>query len=221
MIVSAPGEAVGFSIDWFGSPNFMVFSSFSGLGGPTMLKRFYACPAVASILLSAMLLSYSGGLVLGATPAADSSIEAPLQSDPAQRLKLLALFEASWQDRMRRSPEWATFNGDNRYGDRLSDVSAAQQAANFALMREELAKARSIDRSALAVKDRTSLDMFIQGNLNQLAYEPLVGFRRLTLGAISGFHLSGFKSMPNSNRVNSACDAFGIVPLERRTVAFR
>jgi uncharacterized protein (DUF885 family) len=155
-----------------------------------MLKRFYACPAVASILLSAMLLSYSGGQVLGATPAADSSIEAPLQSDPAQRLKLLALFEASWQDRMRRSPEWATFNGDDRYGDRLSDVSAAQQAANFALMREELAKARSIDRSALAVKDRTSLDMFIQGNLNQLAYEPLIGFRRLTLGAISGFHLS-------------------------------
>ncbi len=155
-----------------------------------MLRRFLGLPTVGKMLLSAVLLSQSGGVVLGATPAPDRSIPAPIQSDPTQRATLLALFEASWQDRMRRSPEWATFNGDDRYGDRLADVSAAQQSANFALLREELAKARSIDRSALGAKDRTSLDMFIQGNLNQLAYEPLIGFRRLSLGAISGFHLS-------------------------------
>ena len=108
-------------------------------------------------------------------------------ADPAQTQRLHALFEARWEAQMQRYPEWASYLGDTRYGDRLDDASPAATAAAFAATRETLARAQAIPRDALAPVDQVSLDMFVYELQEDLRYEPFAGFRSLSLGALGGF----------------------------------
>ena len=62
--------------------------------------------------------------------------------DPQQTQALHALFDATWEADMRRYPEWASYVGDHRYGDRLYDASPAARAAEFESARQSLARAR-------------------------------------------------------------------------------
>lgn len=118
--------------------------------------------------------------------AAGSSAATPTRSPAAQALH--ALFDQAWEDAMRRHPDWATYVGDNRFGDRLEDASPEAEAAEFVSWRQNLAAARAIDRKALDTTDRTSLDLFIHAQEDNLAAETMVGWRRLTLGSQGGFH---------------------------------
>ena len=58
-------------------------------------------------------------LVLNAAP--------PATAEPSAQQALHAMFDARWQQLMRTHPEWATYSGDHRHGDRLHDASAAAQ----------------------------------------------------------------------------------------------
>ncbi len=118
------------------------------------------------------------------TPAA--ALPAPARSPTATALH--ALFDTSWDAAMQRYPEWATYIGDNRWGDRLYDASPENEAAGVADLRRQLAAAQAIDRAALSAKDRSSLDLFIHRQQQWLAMEPFVGYRRMSLGALDGFH---------------------------------
>src|SRR5687768_8975980 len=73
---------------------------------------------------------------------------------PAQTLH--ALFDEYWETSARLNPERATFRGDHRYGDRLTDQSPAGVAARDAFARRMLAAAQAIPREALLPADRTS-----------------------------------------------------------------
>ena len=110
--------------------------------------------------------------------------------DPAATRQLQALFDASWEAAMQRYPEWATFVGDNRYGDRLFDASREGEAADFALARRQLAEAKAIARERLGPADQVSLEIFIYELEQQLRMERFVGFRRLSLGSQGGFQSS-------------------------------
>ena len=107
--------------------------------------------------------------------------------DPVATRQLQALFDASWEASMQRYPEWATFVGDNRYGDKLFDASREGEAADYARARRELAEAKAIARDRLAPTDQVSLDIFIYELEQQLRMERFVGFRRLSLGSQGGF----------------------------------
>ena len=79
--------------------------------------------------MSQRLLRTLGAVVIAATllglptaRAADGNIE------PGESRKLHALFDARWEVQMRTYPEWATYVGDSRYGDRLYDASPAAVA---------------------------------------------------------------------------------------------
>ena len=141
-------------------------------------------------LLLAGLGAFSAPPVLAApaTPASAAAAAAPSAVPSAAALALHALFDAAWQANMQRYPEWATFVGDNRYGDRLYEASPASETEAYAASRRFLQQAEAIDTSALSAKDRSSLALFIFGLRDDLAFEPLLGYRRLTLGAIGGFH---------------------------------
>lgn len=106
----------------------------------------------------------------------------------AEAVRLHALFDEWWEEAMKREPEAATYFGDDRYGDQLSDASPEAEARKYASDRKMLARAQAVRRDALPPKDRVSLDMFIYQLRDSLTFEPLVGFRRMTLGAIGGFH---------------------------------
>jgi len=107
--------------------------------------------------------------------------------DPAETQALHRLFDERWEELMRTHPEWATFSGDNRYGDRLQDASPAAIAAEFDAARRALARAKAIRRERLSASDGVSLDIFIHGEQETLLFEPFVGRRSMTLGPNFGF----------------------------------
>jgi uncharacterized protein (DUF885 family) len=113
----------------------------------------------------------------------------PAQAQPtdAQATRALhALLERAWEDGARRFPEWATYRGDHRYGDKLSDASPEALAARDEAVLQHLAEARGIQRDRLNLTDRVSLDMFIglqQRFIDQMAFP---GWRTMSLGALGG-----------------------------------
>ena len=109
-------------------------------------------------------------------------------ADPAETKRLHALFDARWEWSMKTFPEWATFLGEHRYGDRLGDASREADAAVHAMARSDLAAAQAIRRESLSAKDLVSLDIFVLQLQEQLRLEPFVGYRTLSLGALGGFH---------------------------------
>lgn len=127
-----------------------------------------------------------GTAAASSTTTATASASATATADASRALH--ALFDSAWEDTMRRYPNWATYLGDHRYGDRLPDASPAAEAVGYAESRRQLQALRAIDRSALDAKDRTSYDLFLHGLQEEFLFEPLVGWRRLTLGSQGGFH---------------------------------
>ena len=108
--------------------------------------------------------------------------------DPVATQQLHALFDDSWDATMRRYPEWATYIGDNRYGDKLFEATREGEAADYARARSELAATKAVARDRLAPADQVSLDIFNYEHETQLRMERFVGFRRLSLGSQGGFH---------------------------------
>ena len=127
----------------------------------------------------AVLLSLLAALVSCAAP--------PAAQVPGAAQRLHALFDEAWEGEMRRHPPFATYVGDTRYGDRLEDASPAAEAEGYAAARRYLAQAQAIPRAGLSPLDASSLDVFIHSQQDELEHEPLIGFRRMTLGAIGGF----------------------------------
>ena len=138
-----------------------------------------------------MVLCSTVAALLGCTSPARMGTTDPAPGtgarSPAAR-ELHALFDAQWADNMQRYPEWATYLGDNRYGDRLGDASPQAEADAYALMRRLLAQAHALDQTTLDAKDRTSRQLFIYGLEESLSLRPLVGYRRMSIGALGGFH---------------------------------
>ena len=125
-----------------------------------------------------------------AAPAVASA--AQTAADPAQTLtqtrQLHALFDAEWQWNMRTYPEWATFTGDHRYGDQLSDRSPAADDAVQAHARDLLEQLRGIDRNRLAPDDRVSYDVFLRDTAETIAGAQHTGLRWLVINAEGGPH---------------------------------
>ena len=109
----------------------------------------------------------------------------PVDAESTRRLH--ALFDDEWEATMIRQPEWATYLGDNRYGDKLFDASPAAEDANYARIRSELARANAFVPGRLSETDQVSLAIFIYELQQELRLEPFIGFRRMTLGSQGGF----------------------------------
>ena len=106
--------------------------------------------------------------------------------DAAETARLHALFDRTWDESARLFPEWATYRGDHRYGDRLADVSARAQEEEDRRTRAVLAEARSVRRDALAAQDRLSLDLFVAMQQRRVDEQAHPGWRTMTLGALGG-----------------------------------
>ncbi len=160
-----------------------------------------------AVLLPTLLLALATlAACTSAPPAAPTSAPASAAARSPAASALQALFDASWDASMQRYPEWATYVGDNRWGDRLYDASPENEAAGYAELRQRLAAAQAIPRDALDAKDRASLDLFIHGQQQWLAMEPFVGYRRMSMGALGGFHTELaelMKSSPVQTRVQA------------------
>ncbi|GAC1421770.1 MAG: DUF885 domain-containing protein [Acidobacteriaceae bacterium] len=83
--------------------------------------------------------------------------------DAATRSRDLSrLFEEIWQDRLKHGPEYATFLGDKRYDDQLSDISP--RAVNDALARERgyIERLSAIDTKGLPIEEQLSAELMLR-----------------------------------------------------------
>lgn len=108
------------------------------------------------------------------------------EPDPLATRAALSLFERHWQWSAERFPEWATYRGDARFNDRLSDLSPQALAANDARTKEWLAEAEAIARDRLAPTDRVSLDMFIDQRRREIETMAFPGWRTMLMGSLGG-----------------------------------
>jgi uncharacterized protein (DUF885 family) len=81
-------------------------------------------------------------------------------SDAAKQLH--ALFDQDWQWGLQQYPEGATLLGDNRYNDRLTDLSPEGIERAKAHEREMLNRIKQIERSQLSGQDAISYDLFLR-----------------------------------------------------------
>jgi uncharacterized protein (DUF885 family) len=112
------------------------------------------------ITLRSIAISVSIALVaaLASLRTEPASAQTTAGNGPANEAR--ALFDESWQWTMREFPEFATYLGDHRYDDRLTDLSAAAIARRRAARSEFLARAAKVDGAALDAVDRVSLRVF-------------------------------------------------------------
>ena len=158
------------------------------------------------------------GAMMPAPAQAQAQTTPTAAADPAQTSAMHALFDRDWEDTARLYPEWATWRGDHRYGDRFSDASPAGRAAQEAQTLLWLAQARAIRRDALASTDRVSLDMFIDDLEQDVALFPYVGYRRMSLRSqfgIQGFLAGLLQAMPSDSaeRIEHVFKRFEAFPL--------
>ena len=103
-----------------------------------------------TLLAAIALIAVLGSINLGparaqSTPGKDAAAQAH------------ALFDEYWQWTLREYPEIATFVGDHRYDDRLSDQSVGALERRRAMRVELLARLVGVDAAALSPTDRVSL----------------------------------------------------------------
>ena len=90
-----------------------------------------------------------------------SAVLAQVLSSSGAARKLHALFEEDWQWSLQDSPENATLLGDNRYNNRLTDLSAEAIERRKAKAREMLDRIQKINRAELTGQDVISYDLFL------------------------------------------------------------
>jgi uncharacterized protein (DUF885 family) len=126
--------------------------------------------------------------------------------DPAEARRLHALFDLRWEELMRLYPEWGTYVGDHRYGDRLRDASPEAIAADYAAARRTLKAAQGIRREALSSKDQVSLDIFVYQLEEHLRFEAFRGARSMSIGALGGFQ-TGFSELLRASPMTRRVEA--------------
>ncbi|MCI4567079.1 DUF885 domain-containing protein [Lysobacter sp. CFH 32150] len=99
-------------------------------------------------------------LVFAAAAVAAFAV-APAYAQNTDAAKTLhQLFDDEWERGLRESPENASYNGDNRYNDRWTDLTLDAIAQREAEDRAALAKLLTIDRTALSPADQLNYDTF-------------------------------------------------------------
>ena len=135
-----------------------------------------------------------------AWPAAAQTL--PVTSD-AQRLH--ALFARHWEESAQRIPEWATWRGDHRFGDRYTDASPAGRAARDAWTRELLREAQAVPVQDLTATDRVSRELFIHDLAEQVRLQAYPGWRSRSLVSQWGFQ-SGLAGLLQASPVSTAAE---------------
>jgi uncharacterized protein (DUF885 family) len=105
-----------------------------------------------------------------------SAATAPAHAaEPPPSKALAALFEREFQNDLRESPEYATFVGDERYADKLTDVSPAAVQRRRAHAQKLRAQLQAFDALRLNTQDRISRAMMLESLRLTEAFNALYG----------------------------------------------
>jgi uncharacterized protein (DUF885 family) len=87
-------------------------------------------------------------------------LAAPVMAKDSASVDLNRLFTEEWERGLQESPENATYNGDNRFNDRWSDLSLKAIADSEAADRKAMQRLQAIDRKSLSIADQLNYDTF-------------------------------------------------------------
>jgi len=86
-----------------------------------------------------------------------------LTQDIAARSRQLSrLFDEIWQDKLRHSPEYATYLGDKRYDDQLTDYSPRAYNDSLARGRAFIERLSAIDTTGLSHQEQLSAELMLR-----------------------------------------------------------
>ena len=125
--------------------------------------------------------------------------------DPAAAQRLHALFARHWEESAERFPEWATWRGDHRFGDRFTDASPAGRAAHNGWTRGWLREAEAMPPQTLSATDRVSRELFIHDMAQDVRLQAYPGWRSRSLVSQWGFQ-SGLAGLLQNSPVSTAAE---------------
>ena len=132
-----------------------------------------ARPLLLSLAIAATLF---GALAVPSPAfAQEAATAAAPASDKAARLD--ALYEQYWEELLELNPLQATFQGDNRYNDRLPDFYSAEfRAKSHEFTRRWLDKFESVGSDGLSGQALLSYEIFVRGAKDSLEAEKYPGW---------------------------------------------
>jgi len=108
---------------------------------------------------------------LRAIPAPTSAV--PTAQDIADRSRQLSrLFDDIWQDKLSHSPEYATFLGDKRFDDQLSDFSPRAVNDSLARGRAFIQRLSAIDTTGLSHQEQLSAQLMLRSLIEDQEAAP-------------------------------------------------
>ena len=139
--------------------------------------------------------------------ACAASISVPAFAERGEAAGLHRLFDEYWAWVKRDAPEQATYLGDDRYNDRLSDLSAEAIERRKAYRHSLLAQLRNFDSARLPDQDRVSLAVLkrqleLQGRVDAFPDE------RMAVSQMFGPHLE-FAGLIKATPFRTAADYGG------------
>jgi uncharacterized protein (DUF885 family) len=141
---------------------------------------------VKKVVVSVVL---AGGLVLGSRSVSlqAQGQAAPADSAAARSNALSSLFSEIWQDRLKHSPEYASFLGDKRYNDQWTDYSVQEVNASLARGRVFLDRLSVIDTTGLPAQEVLSRDLMVR-DLTDAQEAARFKEWEMPVNQFSGFH---------------------------------
>ena len=122
----------------------------------------------------------------------------------ARRAQLTAALQQQWEYELRTHPETATYIGDNRYNDRLSDRSAASYARELEHAEQTLRSIEAISTGGLPAQERLNKILMVRRLREDIeAY----GFKdwEMPVDQFGGIHLS-YAALPSATPFRSVKD---------------
>jgi uncharacterized protein (DUF885 family) len=143
------------------------------------MKRYAAVCLLVCLLCCSNLLSAGQGTEL-----------------EARRARFREAIEAQWQYELKTHPELATYVGDARYNDRLSDLSAQAVAVEDEEDKRQLALFSAIDSTGFSPEEQLNKELMIRGLRQSIEDTRLKGWE-MPVDQMNGIHLA-LASLPSA-----------------------
>lgn len=129
---------------------------------------------------------------------------APKVSLAQDSSELKTLLDEAWEFGLREDPTFATHTGDHRFNDQLARESIADQQRRLVTKRQQLARWKAIDRTALSKPDRINYDIFgriLRDDITESDFEMYL----MPISNRWGFHIA-FPELPQQVPLNTIKD---------------
>jgi len=122
----------------------------------------------------------------------------------ARRARLTAALQQEWEYELRTHPEMATYIGDNRYNDRLSDHSAASYARELEHAKQTLQSIESISTDGFPPQEQLNKLLMVRGLREDI---ESAGFRawEMPVDQFGGVHLN-YAALPSATPFRTVKD---------------